>query len=249
MTQPLSFAVLGHGDDASRMAELLVQHGAQVVHVGSIPTTLPGVDAVFSFTTSVAAKAVAEHVAPLIPAGTVFADFSAGTPSAKRALAELFDSGIYVDAVGRHEHDRHLDVSGPGATLLAERLSPLGFEVECVSTAPGDATARRLIRSLLAKGLAGVFIDTLWAAEALGMQGWAFEEIVREFDSASAGQAQRFLSDTASNIKRRQIDMIDVVEMLTESGYDSTMIAPIEFTYGRVLHGKKIPFSKAVDTD
>lgn len=246
MPQPFSLAVLGHGDDASRMAELMAKNGAQVVCFESIPSTLEGVDAVFSFSTSVATRAVAEQVASLIPAGTVFADFSAGTPAAKRTIAELFDNGVYVDAV---EHDGSIDMSGPGATSLAERLSPLGLAVECVSSAPGDASARRLLRSLLAKGLAGVFIDTLWAAEALGMQAWAFEEIVREFDSASAGAAQRFLSDTATNIKRRQIDMIDVVEMLTESGYDSTMIAPIEFTYGRVLHGKKIPFSKVIDAD
>lgn len=237
------------------MAELLASRGAQVARHETLPTTLASVDAVLSFSSSVAAMAVAEHAALSIPAGAVFADFSAGTPSGKRALAELFDNGVYVDAVegdgrdGRDGRDDRIDVSGPGATSLTERLASLGIELEYVSPTAGDATARRLIRSLLTKGLAGVFIDTLWAAEALGMHAWAFDEIERVFDSASAGAAQRFLSDTASNIKRRQIEMIDVVEMLTESAYDSTMIAPIEFTYGRVLHGKKIPLRKVIDAN
>ena len=78
----------------------------------------------------------------------------------------------------------------------------------------------------------------------MGLEDWAYEEILREFDSSSSATAKRYLSGTAQHVKRRQIEMLDVVEMLNESGYESTMIAPIEFNYGRILHGKKIPFSK-----
>jgi hypothetical protein len=40
------------------------------------------------------------------------------------------------------------------------------------------------------------------------------------------------------------MDMQDVLEMLSESGYESTMLAPIQFNHGRIMHGKKIPHAQ-----
>ena len=119
------------------------------------------------------------------------------------------------------------------------------MNLEYVSEVPGEAAARKLLRSILAKGMAGVLIDCLWAAESMGLQDWAFEEIQREFDSSSAATAKRYLSGTALHLKRRQIEMMDVTEMLAEVGYQSTMVDGVALTYSRILHGKKIPFSKA----
>jgi putative dehydrogenase len=76
--------------------------------------------------------------------------------------------------------------------------------------------------------MAGVIIDCLWAAESMGLQNWAYQEILDKFDSSSAEKAKRYLSGTVQHVKRRQIEMMDVVEMLNEAGYESTMIAPIE---------------------
>jgi hypothetical protein len=92
--------------------------------------------------------------------------------------------------------------------------------------------------------MASVLIDCLWASESMGLQDWAYEEILREFDSSSADTAKRYLTGTAQHLKRRQIEMMDVSEMLNESGYQSTMVDGVALTYSRILHGTKIPFSK-----
>jgi 3-hydroxyisobutyrate dehydrogenase-like beta-hydroxyacid dehydrogenase len=167
----------------------------------------------------------------------------------KKKMATVFDEGVFVDVaimrpVPGLAEKVPMGVAGTGATKFVELLQPFGLDLEYVSEVPGEAAARKLIRSILAKGMAGVIIDTLWAAESMGLQEWAYEEILREFDTSSAATAKRYLSGTAQHVKRRQIEMLDVVEMLNESGYESTMIGPIEFNYGRILHGKKIPFSK-----
>ena len=119
------------------------------------------------------------------------------------------------------------------------------MDLEYVSEVPGEAAARKLMRSILAKGMAAVLIDCLWAAETMGLQDWAYEEIQREFDSSSADTAKRYLTGTAQHVKRRQIEMMDVSEMLNEVGYQSTMVDGVALTYSRILHSKKIPFSKA----
>jgi hypothetical protein len=78
----------------------------------------------------------------------------------------------------------------------------------------------------------------------MGLQDWAYEEILREFESSSAETAKRYISGTAQHVKRRQIEMMDVNEMLAEVGYQSTMVDGVALTYSRILHSKKIPFSR-----
>ena len=107
---------------------------------------------------------------------------------------------------------------------------------------PGEAAARRLLRSILAEGMAGVVIDCLWAAQSTGLHDWAYDEILRDFDESTSATARRYLTGTAQHVKRRQIEMMDVVKMLRDTGYDSTVVAAIETNYSRILHGKAIPF-------
>jgi hypothetical protein len=80
--------------------------------------------------------------------------------------------------------------------------------------------------------------DTLWAAESLGIQDWAWEEIQKLI---TIENAQGLIDDTAQNFKRHQIELQDLSELMISSGYESTMVAPIQFNYGRIMHGKKIP--------
>ncbi len=103
-----------------------------------------------------------------------------------------------------------MGVAGTGAHRFIELLEPFGMNLEYVSQVPGEAAARKLLRSILAKGMAGVLIDCLWATESMGLQDWAFEEIQREFDSSSSATSKRYLSGTAQHLKRRQIEMMDV---------------------------------------
>lgn len=262
MTAHPRVAFIGHNEAGSRIVDGLTKAGASVVGfdpatkrtsttplAGSLEEAVTGADVVLSLASSAAPSRIAEQVAPLLKDGALYADLNTGTPSMKRELATLFPDGSFVDvAVVQQDPGAAegvvMGVAGTGARRLIELLEPFGLTLEYVSEVPSEATARKLIRSLLAKGMAGVIIDCLWAAESLGLQNWAYQEILDEFDSITAETANRQLSGTAQHVKRRQIEMMDVVAMLAESGYESTMIAAIEFNYGRILHGKKIPFSK-----
>ncbi|MDR7084547.1 3-hydroxyisobutyrate dehydrogenase-like beta-hydroxyacid dehydrogenase [Arthrobacter ginsengisoli] len=256
-------AFVGHSEAGSVVASELIKAGFDVVGFDlavsrspiapmakSLEEAVAGAAVVLSLGPSSAPFRVAESVVPLLAKSALYGDLSAGTPAVKKELAALFDDGSYADiaVVGQDPVSGEipaLDVAGTGARKLMDLLGPSSLRLEYVSEVPGEATARRLFRSLLVKGMAGVITDSLWAAESMGLQNWAYQEILEEFESHSAQTAKRYLLGTALHVKRRQIEMMDVVEMLNETGYESTMIAAIEFTYGRILHGKKIPFSKA----
>ncbi|MGO4105532.1 DUF1932 domain-containing protein [Leifsonia sp. YAF41] len=220
-----------------------------IPRAASIEDAVAGADLVVSLNSPMAARTVAEQVSPLLEQGAVFADLNSGTPALKRKLAELFADGSFADVAimkpGPELAERvPMCAAGTGAHRFIELLEPFGTSIEYVSDVAGEAAARTLIRSILTKGMAGVLIDTLWAAESLGMQKWAYQEILDEFDSSTSETAKDYLSGTAQHIKRRQIEMMDVVEMLNDTGYESNMVSSVEANYSRILHGKKIPFSK-----
>jgi 3-hydroxyisobutyrate dehydrogenase-like beta-hydroxyacid dehydrogenase len=262
MSDKVRIGVIGLGEAGSLIAGGLSAAGAEVVGFDPVtPANSPvplapdvaaavaGADIVISINSSTASRKVAEQVAPLLEPGAIYADLNTGTPALKRALAALFPEGVFADVAimkpvpGLAERVP-MGVAGTGARRFVDLLEPFGLNLEYVSEVPGEAAARKLLRSILAKGMAAVVIDTLWAAEKMGLQDWAFDEIKREFDSSTGDTAQRYVSGTAQHVKRRQIEMMDVTEMLGEVGYQSTMVDGVALTYSRILHSTKIPFSR-----
>jgi L-threonate 2-dehydrogenase len=262
MSTALRIAFIGQGEAGSLIAGGLHAAGVDVVGfdvappvnptvpmVESIEHAVAGADIVISINSSTVSRRVAEQVAPLLEPGAIFADLNTGTPALKKSLAALLPDGVFADVaimkpVPGLAEKVPMGVAGPAARRFVELLEPLGLDLEYVSEVPGEAAARKLLRSILAKGMAAVLIDCLWAAESMGLQDWAYEEIQREFESSSAATAKRYLTGTAQHLKRRQIEMMDVTEMLNEVGYQSAMVDGVALTYSRILHSKKIPFSK-----
>lgn len=244
-------AIIGGGDSSVELAAALQQAGAEVVtHGVSAPAFAPYTvaenlesavtesDAVLVFGAPHLALSQAENIAPLLSEGTVYADFSAGTPNTKISISEVLPPGSFADSAILST--TNLEASGPGAEAAARILAQRSVNVSVVSGAIGDVAKRTLLRSLLDKSLATAITDTLWAAESFGLEDWAWQEIQ---DRVNPHVAQHLIDDASHFFKRQQIEMQEVVEFLAPSGYDSTLIAPIQFNHGRMMHGKKIPHS------
>lgn len=273
MTQNIRIAVIGPGEAAARLAHELSEAGADVtvfdvraldvevfdatsvndsaIQVAeSLEDAVANASVVLSLNSSSAALRAVERTAPHLATGAIFADANTATPALKRKLAELFAPDAFVDVAmmttssSSSEVHTMLAVSGPAAQTLADRLAPLNLATEVVSTEVGQAAARNLTRSLLAKGLAGVVIDYMWAAEALGLADWAYDEMLREFDAMDRSTAMGYLEETVKNAKRREIEMLDIVEMLEEADYHSLFVPPTQLVYNKVYHSIKVPHSE-----
>jgi putative dehydrogenase len=255
-------AVIGLGEAGSRIAAGLRAAGADIVgfDIRSLeepPVTAAayaleaasGADVVLSITSAMAAVRVASEIAPVLSPGAVFADLTTGTPSLKKSLAALFTPGVFADVailkpVPGLAEKVPMAVSGSGAQRLIEVLEPSGGNLTYVSAEAGDAATQNLLLNMLAEGVTGAVVDTLWAAESLNMQDWAYDEVLAQIEALDAEALKRMLAAAAKQFKRRQIELVDISEMLTESGYESTMVPPVQFNYGRIMHGKKIPHTK-----
>jgi L-threonate 2-dehydrogenase len=261
----MKLAVLGLGEAGSLIAKGLADQGVEVIGfdpakpkfapVPMVPTAEEAVadaDVVFSINSSNASIKVAQTVAPHLKPGALYCDLNTGTPSLKVRLSSMVPEGSFVDVavmkpVPGNAEKVPMGISGPGAIKLMEHFADLDVNFSYVSDVAGEAAARKLLRSIFAKGMAAVVIDYLWAAKEMGLEHWALEEVMNEFDSSSAATVKRYLSGTAKHAKRRSVEMADVVAMLSEIGYDSTMVGPIELTLNQVIHSKKIPFSDLED--
>ena len=237
MANTMRIAILGETETAAQVVDALTTAGARVV------AEVAEADIVLSISTPLLTLKTAREAVDELAAGAVYVDASGATPATARALAEIFSHVLFADAAFATGESLALALSGSGAARAAELLEPFAA-VEVISDVPGQASARVVLRSMFDNAMAAVLVDTLWAAESLGQAKWMHNEILHEFDTNTASAAQSLLADTSVNFKRRQMDMQDVVELLSESGYESTMLAPIQFTHGRIMHSKKIPYAK-----
>lgn len=140
-------------------------------------------DLVLDVTPGSQALTVAHTAAALAPSDALFADLSTAAPAALRTAATYFEPNSYVDvaimgAVSVHEHRTPLLASGADAARLHELLARFGFPVEVLpDSQPGDATALKLVRSILTEGMEAVVIECLLVAEALGLRQLLLSQI------------------------------------------------------------------------
>lgn len=258
----MKITVLGLGDVGSIFAKKIGEQGLEVVGFDSAKPKNPPVklidsardavadsDIIFSINSATSSINIAQQVATHLKPGAIYCDLNRGTPALKKKLASIitptaFVDGAFLEQPSHQSGEMSIAISGDGAQKLIKICEGLNLDIRFVSEVAGDAAARELVRSMLAKGMAAIVIDTLWAAKELGLQQWAIDEINLEFDSSSATTVRQYLDGTQQNPKRQSVEMADISETLTDAGYESTMIRGVELTLSRVIHGVRVPFAE-----
>jgi 3-hydroxyisobutyrate dehydrogenase-like beta-hydroxyacid dehydrogenase len=234
-------AVLGLGEAGSAIASDLVEAGADVrgydpaaaagdgiPRAGGPAEAVAGVDLVLSVTAAAAALDAARTALPALRGGQVYADLNSAGAPLKRELAALIEpsGALFADVAlmapvpGRGVTTPAL-VSGPGAEQFAGALRPLGMPVEVVGPDPGQAAARKLLRSVFMKGLAASAIEALAAARAAGCEAWLREEIAGVLGSADGGALlERLESGSRRHAARRVHETEQAAELLRELGIE-----------------------------
>jgi 3-hydroxyisobutyrate dehydrogenase-like beta-hydroxyacid dehydrogenase len=244
MSEPTIITVFGLGEAGSLLAADLAGAGAEVqaydpadvptpsrVTRHQVPATaVKGSRLVIAATAaSDAQKAIAQAWNEM-RRGTVYADLSTAPPGLKMDLADTAAlRGLpFADvALMAPVPDKGLATpslaSGPGAEPYAGIIGPLGGSIEVIGERPGDAAARKLLRSVVVKGLTALVIESLEAAEAHGEPDWAWEHIVDLVASADESFLRRLLSGTPHHVDRRLVEMESARTFLAALGVDPTM--------------------------
>ena len=102
-------------------------------------------------------------------------------------------------------------------------MGRLDVPVEVIDGSAGEATTRKLLRSVTMKGLAAVVIEALRAAEAAGLSEWVWADLVAELTAADERLLIRLVEGTGVHAARRVHEMEACTAMLEALGVDPVM--------------------------
>ncbi|HEX6418488.1 MAG TPA: DUF1932 domain-containing protein, partial [Acidimicrobiales bacterium] len=113
--------------------------------------------------------------------------------------------------------------SGPGARAFVAALAPLGMPVTHVGDEAGQAATRKLLRSVVMKGLAGVVIEAMRAAQAAGLVEETWANVAGQLAAADEALVRRLVTGTARHARRRVHEMEAAAQLLADLGVEPTM--------------------------
>ncbi|MBO9499913.1 MAG: NAD(P)-dependent oxidoreductase [Novosphingobium sp.] len=149
-----------------------------------------------SLVTADSALDAARDYAPLLPEGALWCDMNSVAPGTKREAAAAIETagGRYVDVAVMAPVDKGMAVpllvSGPHALAAQPLLEALGFtNIRVVGDEVGRASAIKMIRSVMVKGLEALTWECAAAARAAGV----FDEVMASLDASekATGWAER----------------------------------------------------------
>jgi 3-hydroxyisobutyrate dehydrogenase-like beta-hydroxyacid dehydrogenase len=87
----------------------------------------------------------------------------------------------------------------------------------------GLAASRKLLRSVVMKGLAALVIESMRAAGAAGLGEETWHNLVAQLTAADEGLIRRLVTGAGPHATRRLHEMEATVELLAELGVDPVM--------------------------
>ncbi|PJK23997.1 NAD(P)-binding domain-containing protein [Mycolicibacterium goodii] len=194
---------------------------AGIVQHERLENALAEVELVITLVGATAAQGVTEAVLAHLKPGAMIADLNTGGPELKRRLgAAAAERGVrFVDVavlapVPRAGVRTPLMASGAGADEFADLFAATGAPVESIGGEPGDAAARKLIRSVFMKGLAAAVLESFGAAEVAGCAPWLREQVAAELAGDPHALIDRLIDGSRAHAARRVHEVTDARDYL-----------------------------------
>lgn len=228
----MKIAILGLGEAGSHFANDLVRAGVSVCGwdpdprrpldravelAQSNPDAVAAADIVFSVNLPSVSEAVAREVRDALRPDAIYCSMNTSAPATKRSIASILSPIAVVDLaimapVPPTGIRTPMLASGSAAADLAARLGSV-MEIEVLNDRIGDAAGRKLLRSIVYKGIAAVVCEAIEAGRQQGLEPYIREQI-RSIIGDDDALIDRFINGSRTHAGRRVHEMEAVVEML-----------------------------------
>lgn len=183
-------------------------------------------DFIVSAVTASQTVAVAQACAAAIRHGTWFLDFNSASPGAKLSAAAwiLGAKGRYVEgavmtSVPPYRIKVPLLLGGRHADELAPLINALGFDAKVASAQLGVASATKMCRSIMIKGLEAMVIEAFTTARAYGVEDAVLASLTETFPSIDwEKQGAYFFQRVIEHGRRRAEEVREVAATVREAG-------------------------------
>ncbi len=192
-------------------------------------------DLLISAVTASNTLAVAQEAAAHLRPGAVFLDLNSASPATKQQAAALIDAagGLYVEAgvmtsVPPYGIKVPMLLGGGAAAELAPILTGWGMDATVVSDKLGVASAIKMCRSVMIKGLEALVIESYTTARAYGVEEYMIPTLQETFPGIDWQQTGGyFFSRVVQHGQRRAEEMREAANTVREAGFEPFMTAAI----------------------
>ncbi len=192
-------------------------------------------DILISAVTASNTLAVAQKAAQFIRAGTVFLDLNSASPSTKQKCAAAIEAAgaHYVEAgvmtsVPPYGIKVPMLLGGARAHELGQVLNAWGMNTKVVSDKIGVASAIKMCRSVMIKGLEALVIESYTTARAYGVEDYVLPTLQETFPGIDwHQQGAYFFSRVVQHGKRRAEEMRESANTVREAGFEPLMATAI----------------------
>jgi 3-hydroxyisobutyrate dehydrogenase-like beta-hydroxyacid dehydrogenase len=190
---------------------------------------------VISAVTASNTLAVAEEAAQFIRPGSVFLDLNSASPGTKQKAAAAIEAhgAHYVEAgvmtsVPPYGIKVPMLLGGAKSAELAQVLAGFGCDARAVSEKLGVASAIKMCRSVMIKGLEALVIESYTTARAYGVEDHVLPTLQETFPSIDwSEQGAYFFSRVVQHGQRRAEEMREAANTVREAGFAPLMTAAI----------------------
>jgi len=217
---------------SSRAAMLSKALEAGVEARESLAECLRDAQLVISAVTASQSLEVAKDASNLLRPGQIFMDINSVSPGTKRAdAAQIERSGAHfvesavMAPVPPYRLKAPMLLGGRYAAALAPRLAALGMDATAVSEAIGVASAVKMCRSVMIKGIEALTVECLLAARRYGAE----DAVLLSLEATYPRMGWRdklpnyLVSRVAEHGRRRAEEMREVAKALRDVGVDPMM--------------------------
>jgi len=220
-------------DSANAQAAMIEK--ARTHKVRAAPDTasaITGADLVLSAVTASSSAQVALEAAKSLGVGQIFLDINSCSPATKRGNAQAVEhSGAdYVEAavmapVPPQRMKVPMLLGGRRAAEVAAALRQLGMNATPIADRIGVASAVKMCRSVMIKGIEALAVESLLAARRFGAEQEVLASLNGTFPSMGWLESLQdyLVSRAAEHGRRRAAEMREVAATLQDVGVDPTM--------------------------
>jgi len=206
-----------------------------VLPAATAATAVADADLVLCAVTADQTSAAAQSVAASLRAGAFYVDVNSASPQTKCNCAALIDAanGRYVEmAVMTSVPPYGIRVpmlsGGPHAADVAPLLATLGFRVEPASDKLGVASAIKMCRSVIVKGMEAIVIESFLTARRYGVERQVLASLAETFPGLDwEKNGDYFFQRVVAHGKRRAEEMREAAATVREAGLEPFMASAI----------------------
>jgi 3-hydroxyisobutyrate dehydrogenase-like beta-hydroxyacid dehydrogenase len=183
-------------------------------------------DFIVSAVTASQTVAVAQSCANAVRKGAWFLDVNSASPGAKQRAAAAIDGagaryveGAVMTSIPPYRIKVPMLLGGAHAAALLPHLTALGFDAKLASDQLGVASATKMCRSVMIKGMEAMVIESLTTARAHGVEDAVLASLKETFPGIDwEKQAAYFFQRVIQHGRRRSEEVREVAETVREAG-------------------------------